>query len=142
MSNNSSGTGHPILGIVLAIIGIIIVLLLGFLLGAIAGGIALLLGIIAVLLGISARKQGAGGKGITAIVFGVIAIVTAVAMTLGTASLMKELKQQATEKNLKIAQYMDKPYLGVMGILTGLPQDEASINEIFEQLNQLNDSSN
>ena len=51
-------TGHPVLGILLGLLGIGAALLLTFVTGVIGGGIALLFGVLAVVLGVKARKGG------------------------------------------------------------------------------------
>jgi Flp pilus assembly protein protease CpaA len=135
MENNVK-TGHPVLGILLALLGIGIALLFTFLTGVIGGGIALLLGVLAVVLGVKARK---GGKGIGAIVLGVIAIVLALLMTfssIATFSAMRSEAEKAKPGSL-IAKYTDKPYLGVVGILMNLPTDEASVEELMNEINEL-----
>ena len=61
MSNYEQKSGHPVLGIILGILGIIAALFLCLLTGVIGGAIAGILGLAAVLTGMAARK---GGKGI------------------------------------------------------------------------------
>ena len=78
MSNYEYKTGHPILGVILGLLGIAAAVLLAYLTGVIGGGIALLFGVIALILGIKSRK---GGRGIAAIVAGLLAVVLAVIMT-------------------------------------------------------------
>lgn len=138
--SNSNGTGHPVLGIVLGIIGILIAIIFSMITGAISGAIALILGIAAILIGINARKL--CGKGIGAIVTGAIAVILSIVMTVSSINTMKLLKQQAEEQGLKLAQYMTNPYLGIVGIFSNLPQDEASLTEIVEQLNELSQNTN
>ncbi len=136
-NTNGTGKGHPILGIVLGVIGILIALFLALFTGVIGGGIAIVLGIIAVLLGIGAFRKGSKGGGIVAILSGVAAVLLAVLLTSTAMTAVKEIKKQAEEKNLEIAQYVNKPYLGILGIIMDLPKDEAKLNELMEQLNQL-----
>ena len=136
--SNSTGNGHPILGVVLGIFGILAALLLTLTTGIVGGGIAIILGLIAVLLGLKARKL--GGKGIGAIIVGAIAVILAISMTVSSISAMKAMKTEAAEKNLEIAKYIDKPYLGLMGVIMSLPKDEATLNELVEQLNSLSET--
>ena len=136
--SNSTGNGHPILGVVLGIFGILAALLLTLTTGIVGGGIAIILGLIAVLLGLKARKL--GGKGIGAIIVGAIAVILAISMTVSSISAMKAMKTEAAKKNLDIAKYIDKPYLGLMGVIMSLPKDEATLNELMEQLNSLSET--
>ena len=136
-NTNRTGKGHPILGIVLGVIGILAALFLALFAGAIGGGIAIVLGVIAVLLGIGAFRKGSKGGGIVAILSGVAAVLLAVLLTSTAINAVKEIKKTAEEKNLEIAQYINKPYLGIAGIILDLPKDEAKLNELMEQLNQL-----
>ncbi len=86
--------GHPVLGIVLAVLGIGIAVLFTLLFGVIAGGAAALLGIIAIVLGVGARK---GGRGLGAIVTGSVAIVVAIGMMFTTVSAMNLMHKAALE---------------------------------------------
>lgn len=129
-------TGHPVLGILLGLLGIGAALLLTFITGVIGGGIALLLGVLAVVLGVKARK---GGKGIGAIVIGAIAILLAGTMTFSSIATFTTLRSEAekAKPGSLIAKYCDKPYLGVVGILASLPQDEASLEQLMNEINEL-----
>ncbi|MBR6707643.1 MAG: hypothetical protein IKI84_13360, partial [Clostridia bacterium] len=55
---NKNKVGHPVLGIVLAVLGIGIAVLFPLLFGVSAGAAATILGIAAILLGVGARKGG------------------------------------------------------------------------------------
>lgn len=138
--SNTTGNGHPIFGVVLGVFGILAALLLTFTSGIIGGGIALILGLIAVLLGIKARKL--SDKGLGAIIVGALAIVIAVFMTISSINIIKTMKTEAANKDLDIARYIDKPYLGLMGVIMSLPKDEATLNELAEQLNSLSKTGN
>ena len=64
-------SGHPVLGIVLGIMGIGIALTLTVLTGVVGGGVALLLGLLALILGVKASKGGARiGSILVGVVFG------------------------------------------------------------------------
>ncbi len=135
---NNTKVGHPVLGIFLGLLGIIIALLLSFVTGAVATGVAVLLGLIAILLGVKARR---GGKGISAIITGGIAIVLAVLMlvtTIGTFNVMRDKAASSGVAPL-LAKYIDKPYLGLVGVIISLPQDEATLQELIDEMNQLNE---
>lgn len=134
MSNYEYKTGHPILGVILGLLGIAIALALTLLTGAIGGGIALLLGVIGLLLGIKARK---GGRGIPAIVVGALAILLAVIMTFSSVSMIKHIRDNPdnSEEIALLSQYADKPYMGVLGIALSIPKDEASLTELMEKVN-------
>lgn len=138
MSENTMIKTHHVLGVVLGILGIVIALLLSLLLGVIAGAVAALLGLIAVLLGFQARKA---GKGMGAIICGALAIILAVALCVTSANVIKELRRTAEESGLAplVAQYADKPALGVLGLAIGAAQSGADISEITSQMDQLRD---
>lgn len=138
MEETTVKTGHPVLGIVLGIIGILVALCATFLFGAYGGGIALLLGVIAIVIGISAHKKGGKGKG--AIIIGVIAVVLACAMTFGIYSTFKSIREQAVkaESAPLVEKYLDKPWLGFYGIIDNLSKaSQEEQQEFSNQLNQL-----
>ena len=139
MSNYEQKSGHPVLGIILGILGIIAALFLCLLTGVIGGAIAGILGLAAVLTGMAARK---GGKGIGAIVAGALAIILAVVLTVGSVrtfeQIQKEASQYAEEAPL-VVKCLDKPYLGMIGMIINLPKDEASVQELTDQFNLLKD---
>ena len=140
MSNYEKKAGHPVPGIILAILGIIIALLLTLLTGVIAGGTALVLGVIALALGISARRQ--GGRGIGAIIAGALAIILAVMMTVGSVgtfrAVQKEAARYADEAPL-VVRSLNQPYFGLLGLILNIPQDEGSAQELIDQFNLVNE---
>ena len=115
--------GHPVAGIILGIVGIALALLMTLMFGVIAGVVAAVLGIGAALLGISARKK--GGRGVGAIVAGVLALVMAVSMTFTSANLLKTMKNTAVSSGVAptFAKYMDNPYLGLAGVAANAAED-------------------
>ncbi len=140
--SNYEKTGHPVAGIVLGILGILFGLMLPLLCGLIGGGLGLLLGIGAVLLGVFAANC---GKKTAAIVLGAIAILVSIGMCVMSVNLMKELKVKAEQSGVAptFTQYANNPYMGLIGIIAGMPQDEANLNKVmeeFDQLNKLNDA--
>ncbi len=138
MSEKSMIKTHHVLGVVLGILGILIALLLTLLTGVIAGAVAVLLGLIAVLLGFQARKA---GKGMGAIICGALAIILAVVLCVNTVTLFKELRRTAEESGVAplVAQYADRPALGVLGLVIGAVQDGVDANEVSNQLNLVRD---
>ena len=139
MENTAKKTGHPVLGIVLGIIGIVLSFS-AFLFGVIGGGVAALLGVLAVVIGVLARK---GGRGTGAIVAGILAIILAVVMTRSSINLYQALHEKALE-HTDIAPLMakstDKPYTGLIGIVMQLKDADAdALTKEIEALNKLND---
>ncbi len=135
MYENNYKSGHPVLGIVLGLLGIAAALTLTLLGGAIGGAIALLLGLIALLLGLKARKG--SGKGFGAILTGVLAIILAVAVTISVVGLFRSLHEsaQGMDDAPLVAKFLDKPYLGFIGLALNTPDDEGSANELISQMN-------
>ena len=136
MENNVK-IGHPVLGIVLGILGILIAFLLTLIAGVVAGGLALLLGIAAILIGVSSKKK--GGKGIGAIVMGGLAVVLAISMTLTSVNGLKAVSAEAekVKPGSLVARYCDNPYFGLIGIASKIPQDEAGLQELMNELDEL-----
>lgn len=136
MENNVKA-GHPVLGIVLAILGILVALFLCLITGVIGGGIALVLGILAIVIGIMGKKK--GGKGVGAIVMGVVAVVMAIAMTISSVNMLKLLKTTAekAKPGALIAQYCDDPYFGLAGIIAKMPKTEAGMEDLMKELEEL-----
>ncbi len=135
--SNYEKQGHPVLGIVLGILGLLIGIITPLVFGLIGGGIGLVLGIIAVLLGIFAANN---GKKTAAIIIGALAILASVFMSITSVNIMKELKVKAAESGIAptIAEFATNPYMGLIGVVTSMPQDEASLNKVMEEFNQLN----
>ena len=122
--SNYEKKGHPVLGIVLGILGIAAALILCLLAGWIGGAVALVFGVIALLLGIFAVKGGKKGGGIGSIVCGVLAIVLAIVMTFTTIGALTEMKKFATaEETPLMAKYLDNPNLGFLGVVLNIGND-------------------
>ena len=119
--NYEKKSGHPVLGIVLAILGVLIALFFALFAGIAGGAVAGVLGLIAVLLGISAR----GGKGITSIVLGAIAIILAVSLTIGSVALLNKARETAASnpETPLLAKYLDNPNMGLIGIVLNIAKD-------------------
>ena len=133
---NKNKVGHPVLGIVLAILGIGIAVLFTLLFGVIAGAAAAILGIVGILLGVGARK---GGHGIGAIVTGSIAVVAAVVMMFTTVGAMNLLHKAAldTGKAPVFAECFESPYLGLSSVYFKVAGDEAKMKALTEELETL-----
>ncbi len=131
--NNSTDTGHPVLGVILGILGILIAIFLILLFGIIPGCIAGLLGLIAIILGIKARKS---GRGIGAIVTGALALILAVAIAAGTAGIIKNLHNKALESGNAplVAEFADNPYMGIMGMFSRAAEKNAENESYTDEL--------
>ena len=136
MNDQKPKIGHPVLGILLGILGIVAALLLTFLTGIVGGGLAFLLGLAALLLGMKARNG--KGRGIGAIAAGALAVVLAVLLTVGSVSSFRALYTEAVTTNTAplVARYLDKPYLGLAGMILNAPS-EADAREMIRQLDAL-----
>ena len=129
--------GHPILAVVLGILGIAVALFLCLLTGIVGGIIAGVLGLAALLIGVLGKKN--GGKGVGGIITGVLAILLAVTMTVTTIASFRALKEKAEESGIAplVARYFDNPSLGLIGAAMKIPQDEGTLQELTEQFNSL-----
>ena len=133
---NKTKVGHPVLGIVLAILGIGIAVLFTLLFGVIAGAAATILGIAAILLGVGARK---GGRGIGAIVTGAVAVAAAVVMMFTTVTAMNMLHRAALEtgKAPVFAECFENPYMGLSSVYFKVAGDEAKMKALTDELETL-----
>ena len=128
--------GHPVLAVVLGILGILLAFFLPLLGGYIGGIIAGLLGLAALLIGISGVK--AGGKGVAGIVVGVLAVILAVVLTFGSIGVLKEVKVRAAkyaEEAPLVVKCLDKPELGFLGMILNMPQNEGDLQQLLDQFN-------
>ena len=133
---NKNKVGHPVLGVILAILGIGIAVLFTLLFGVIAGAAATILGITAILLGVGARK---GGRGIGAIVTGAVAVVAAVVMMFTTVTAMNMLHKAALEtgKAPVFAECFENPYMGLSSVYFKVAGDEAKMKALTDELETL-----
>ena len=124
MSNYEYKTGHPILGVILGLLGIAAAVLLAYLTGVIGGGIALLFGVIALILGIKSR---------------LLAVVLAFIMTFTGVATVQTLRDKAiaSKPDSLVAKYADKPYLGVLGIVINIPKDEGTLEQLTAEMDAL-----
>ena len=136
-NENSYKSGHPVLALVLGIIGIVAALLLCLLGGIIGGAIAGAFGLAALLIGISSRKY---GKGLGGIVTGVIALLLAITITSAAINVYKGLQESAA-KHKDIAplvnKYLDKPELGLVGMFMDVLKNHDSLEDLSKEINTL-----
>ncbi len=135
-NENTNKIGHPVLGIVLSILGIGIAVLFTLLFGIIAGAAAAILGIVGILLGVGARK---GGRGIGAIVTGSVAVLAAVVMMFTTVSAMNLMHKAALEtgKAPVFAECFESPYLGLSSVIYKVAGDEAKTKALMDEMEAL-----
>ena len=135
-NENTNKIGHPVLGIVLAVLGIGIAVLFTLLFGIIAGAAAAILGIVGILLGVGARK---GGRGIGAIVTGSVAVLAAVVMMFTTVSAMNLMHKAALEtgKAPVFAECFESPYLGLSSVIYKAAGDEAKTKALMDEMEAL-----
>lgn len=135
--NSYGKKGHPVLGIVLGILGLAAALLLPFLTGVIGGAIGVILGAAGLLLGLSSRR---GGKGMGAVVFGALAIVLSLTMTVSSVNTVKALHKRAEESGKApiLTKHADNPWLGMFGVVMSAAEDkEIDIDNLNEELKLL-----
>ncbi|MBQ9257910.1 MAG: hypothetical protein IJ181_12460 [Acidaminococcaceae bacterium] len=101
--------------------------------------IAAVVALVAIALGVFKRVSTKKG-GIAAIVIGVLAIVMAFSMNGTWSNAFKLLHEKAVEymPNGLWAQVSEDTNNGLMGIIKKLPNDEATLNALVEEMNDLN----
>ena len=134
------GDGHPILAVILGILGIVAAVVLIFLTGWIGFGVAALFGVLAIVLGISAKRAGNGGIG--GMISGILAILAAVGIILPLGNVAKEFRNKAEEANVAphIVEYMDNLKFGVFGFAVSASQsgvDEEIVKKEIDDLTAL-----
>lgn len=124
-----------ILGILAVLCGIFATLLFGTK-GLI---IAAVVAVVAIVLGILKRKKDGKG-GIAGIVIGVLSIIIAFSVNNLWSGMFKELHNKAVEYKPDglWAQVSENTNDGFVGLLNNLPTDEASLNALIEEMNELN----
>jgi len=130
------------MGIAAVILGIIAIGLAFFataLFGITGGIIAGVLAAVAIILGILKKKK-EGKGGIAGIVIGVLAVIMAFAMTNTWSAAFRELHDKAVQYKPDglWAQVSENTNGGLMGIVSQLPRDEASLNAFMEEMEELN----
>ena len=128
-----------ILAVILGLLAVACSFLVTALFGTTGGIIAGVLAVVAIVLGILKRKKDGKG-GIPAIVIGALAVILAFSMTSMWSNAFKELHQKAVEfkPDGLWAQVSENTDGGMMGIISQLPTDEASLNAFVEEMNELN----
>lgn len=128
-----------IAGVLLGIVAAICALLATFLFGTAGGVAAGVLGIVAIVLGFLKHRRDRKG-GVAAIVVGALSILLAFSLTSTWSSMFAKLHNKALE--LKPdglwAQVSADTNGGIMGVIKNLPQDEATMNALVEEMDELN----
>ena len=127
-----------ILSVILAILAVVCAFLATMLFGTTSGVITLIVAAVAIALALFKRVKTKKG-GIAGIAVSVLAVVLAFSMTSAWSNMYKELHNKAME--LKPdglwAQASVDTNNGLMGIIKNLPQDEASLNALVEEMSEL-----
>lgn len=128
-----------IIAVILGILAVACAALATFLFGVTGGIVAGVIGACAIGLAIFKRiKTGKGGIG--AIAIGLIAIILAFSLTSMWSNVFTELHDKAVEYKPDglWAQVSENTDGGIMGIIARIPNDEASLNTLLEEMNDLN----
>jgi len=127
-----------VFAVILGILALILAFPAAFLFGTAGGIVAGVLGLLAIVLGFLKRKRDQKG-GIASAVIGVLAIILAITMTGTSSAMFRELHNKAIE--LKPdglwAQYSEETNGGLFGIINRMPKDEASMNALMDEMNEL-----
>lgn len=128
-----------ILAVILAILAVLCALLATFLFGSSGAVVAAILAVAAIALAVFKRIKTKKG-GIAGIVIGVLAIILAFSMNSTWSAAFKSMHEKALELKPEglWAQASEDTSNGLMGIINKLPQDEASMNALIEEMNELN----
>lgn len=128
-----------ILAVILAILAVLCALLATFLFGSSGAIVAAILAVAAIALAVFKRIKTKKG-GIAGIVIGVLAIILAFTMNSTWSAAFKSMHEKALELKPEglWAQASEDTSNGLMGIINKLPQDEASMNALIEEMNELN----
>ena len=128
-----------ILSVILAILAIACAFLATMLFGTTGCIIAVVLAVIAIALAVFKRVKTKKG-GIAGIIVSALAIILAFSMAGFWSNSFKELHNKAVE--LKPdglwAQASENTDGGLMGLISDMPKDEASMNKLVEEINELN----
>lgn len=128
-----------ILGVILGILAVACALFATYLFGTAGCVIAAVLAAVAILLGVLKRRKDHKG-GIAAIVVAALAVVIALGLTNTWSNMFRELHNKAVEYKPDglWAQASENNNAGLMGIISKLPSDDASMNALVEEMNELN----
>lgn len=127
-----------IAGVILGIFAILCALIATFLFGTVGGIIAGVLAVAAIVLGVlKKRKEGKGGT--AAIILSVIAIILTLSLTSFWSGLFTEVHNKAVEYKPDglWAQVTDDTSSGFFGLISKLPKDEASLQALADEMNEL-----
>ncbi|MCR5586236.1 MAG: hypothetical protein K6F77_01740 [Lachnospiraceae bacterium] len=124
--------GHPVLAILLGILGILISLVLCIVLGVPGGVVSGVLGLLAIIIGASAKPK----KGIGGIVTGVIAIILALVMTGASVAMISLLHSNAEKSGNAphVLKYTEKTTNGIYGIFSAATKDNFSTDDLQKEL--------
>ena len=128
-----------IFGVIIGLLAVVAAAFATFLFGTTGFIVAAVLAVVAIVLGIlKRRKDGKGG--IAAIVIAAMAIILAFALTNTWSGVFKELHNKAMEykPDGMWGQASEDTNHGIMGVISKLPTDEASLNKLVEEMNELN----
>ena len=128
-----------IMAVILGILAALCALLATFLFGTAGGVIAGVLGAVAIVLGILKKKKDGQG-GLSGIVIGVLSVILAFSLTGTWSGAFSGLHEKALEYKPDglWAQVSENTNGGLMCIVSKLPADEATMNALVEEMNELN----
>lgn len=128
-----------ILGVILGILAVGCALLATMLFGTTGCIIAIVIAVVAIALGVLKRVKDKKG-GIASIVIAVLAIILAFSMAGMWSKTFTTLHDKAVEYKPEglWAQVTENVNGGLMGIINNLPKDEASLDKLVEEMNELN----
>lgn len=144
-----------VVGVIIGILALIASVIATFIGGWIGGVIAIVLAAIAIALGFAAKKKSENGKGISAIVIGILSVVAAVSMIFATQNMMKTVKDNLLKETNKegskfatISKYAElaDTNTGFVGFISSMlgkvtEEDKAAFEEESKNLaNLLNES--
>ena len=128
-----------ILAVILGILAVVCALVATFLFGTVGGVVAGVLGAGAAALSyLKAKKDGKGGK--AGIAIGALAIILAFTLTDTWSKAFTELHNKALKYKPDglWAQASEDTHSGLVGIITKLPMNDASMNALVEEMTELN----
>lgn len=128
-----------ILAAILGIIAVLVALLATFLFGNAGLIIALVLAAVAIVLAVLKRKKDGKG-GIVAIVICALAVILAFVMNSSWSKTFKAIREKALEykPDSLWAQVSEDTSGGLMGIIKRIPQDDATLNALVQEMTDLN----
>ena len=129
-----------IFGVILALVAVLFALLATFMFGTVGGIVAGVVALVAVALGLLKRKKDGKG-GIAAIAIGALAIILAFSMTSTWSNAFSDMHKKAAElmPDSLWASITGNNYSGgLFGILKNIPNDQASMDKLVNELNELN----